>query len=170
MTEFEFTLNQDEVRAALYITGRLKPYKKKSLIQAIIAGLVFISFLVSAIMYPHQTTNYIAMAAMLLVIVLVTVFPKQTEDRIVKGATTYIPMSVKLNQDKITVNVPQTGAVWDVEKPNVAYIKQDDVIFAIVLKDGRILVIPKRVADEKAMSELQQIIDYFNLKEKLGEI
>lgn len=160
--EFKFTLSYQQVKSALLLTGQIKPYLLKSIIQATVAFLSFIWYLTIVLQNPDYKNSYVIMALMLLVIAAVFILPKKIQHNIITTALIKAQIVLLVQKDKITVNVDEHNARWDITCDMVADVLKNCDVYVIVLNDSRAVIIPKSVVNSS--SEKQQ------LKEFLDEI
>ena len=157
MEQLSYTLSKEEVRDALYLVGMLKRYKKKVILQSIACGIIFIGSIIGIFLYPSNRFNYVVAVVMILLIVLVLGLNPKIEENTVNRAYTGVQTDLLIDEQRITVRVPQTEIEWDIEKNSVKNVLENERLFAVIYDGNRMIAIPKRSADTKQkQTALQQ--------------
>jgi hypothetical protein len=159
-----YILSQDEVREAMILSGAIKPNRKKGIIQAVLCAVLAVIFLIDGIRNPSDISAYVLFGISVLLIPLILILPKKTEEAIVRGNTDGAEITLNLSDEKIEIgvsgeNIPDYS--WEIEGGQVEKILESEKLFSIILKDNRALGIPKRALDDKTESELKTIFENF---------
>lgn len=160
-----FRLCRDEVRQAMLLTGRLKSNKNRKIGILVLTVICIATLTVNIIMKPQEVQNYVLLAAVVAVIVFAAFSQNKTEKNAVDRAFAGADTEITAELISPSGDDPESGAVirikageveWDIEKSDVCRLSQNDDIFALDLKDSRIVVLPKRALTPDG-------IDFINL-------
>ncbi len=170
MNKISFVLNEEEVRQGLILSGALKPNGKKGIVQAIICGVLAVLNGVDIFMHPQNTMNYILLAVCLLLVPVVLILPKKTEQNIIKSHTDGTEVTVWDEEGKMVIEA-KTGDIppyqWSFDGQSVDRMLETEDIFLFILKDRRALIIPKRACDDNQKQQITSLAKEF--LENLGE-
>lgn len=156
----KYTLSYHHIKSALLLTGKLRPYLIKSAVQASVALLIFVWYLLTVLKQPDYYVGYLIMALMLIIIPMVFILPKKIQQKVVNAAVPNTQIALHFNNDKINVDVPESGANWDITIQSVDNVLKNTDVYVIVLKDNRALVIPKSVvASEEEKQQFNAFLD-----------
>ena len=83
---FEYNLNREEIKSALYLTNMLKGRRIRTIVQLCLCALIFVISIINIITDPTHTVSYIMIVAGILVTVMVLTVPKMEEKRAIDEA------------------------------------------------------------------------------------
>lgn len=158
---FEYNLNREEIKSALYLTNMLKGRRIRTIVQLCLCALIFVISIINIITDPTHTVSYIMIVAGILVTVMVLTVPKMEEKRAIDEAekTTKATTVITLLDSAIEINIPSTNVKWEIDKNLLSSVLQNDIIYCLILSDNRLVVIPKRAVNEvNAKDEFERLI------------
>ena len=150
---------QNEIRSAFQLTGRLRGGGRQIGI-IILAAVCVLVLAVNIIADPSNVQNYILVLAVAAILAVAGFMTKRSERSMVESAyngapdsmtVEFIPMSLTDPEQRaaMRVSVGNNGRQWNITKADVSKIYENEQIFAVELKDARIVVLPKRVLTEQ---------------------
>lgn len=146
----EYELSRKEVTSALYLVGMLKR-KTKNIIKIALCAVFGAVALAGVVVNYTVISNYIVLVAAAAVIAILLIFPKKEEkdmvDKAMKSAAE--KTILVLQSTKMRIKVPKSGANWEITKGMVRGVMKNDVVYCLLLKDGRFVVVPKRAIDSE---------------------
>ncbi len=166
MERLSYILSPDEVKEALYTAGVLKNYKKRIIFIAMVSLLViilsFIPLTNKSLTEIFKDPNaYLPTLALIIVNIFAYFGYKNNEKNTVRASTTGENTVLTLFDDKINVVVEAYDANWDILKEDVRQVLTSENEIIIVLVDGRLMAIPKRILNDNNKPPLKKVLDYF---------
>lgn len=157
MNKISYVLSADEVRAALFTAGVLKPYKKKMIIIAIISAVLLIT-----VFRPTVSSTYPIAVVLVLANVMAFFGYKKNEENTIRHSTTGEVTELTAYDEHINVIVQAYDADWSIFKDDVSAVLENDEEIVILLADGRLMALPKRVFNDENKKDFEKVLNYFS--------
>ncbi len=158
--QITYILSEQEVKEVLTRAQVLKPYKWKVVVifaTAIVFGAMSIS--------PSNPYTYFNLLPLALATLFAAVGYSYNERKTVRGATTGESTTLAFFEDYINVTVPAYDADWNIFPDDVARVTQSENLHIIMLKDTRIMALPKRVLDSTTQQIILETFDKLSCQE-----
>lgn len=152
--QITYILSEQEVKEVLMFAQVLKPYKWKVVAlfaAAIVAGAMSVS--------PSNPYTYFNILPLALVVLFAALGYSYNERKTIRGATTGESTTLSFFDDYINVKVPNYDADWNILAEDVARITESENLHIIMLKDTRIMALPKRVVDSDTQQKILETFD-----------
>ena len=152
-----YKITEEELKSAFKLTKVLKKNHLMSVVLYVLIALATIMQIVNIIVEPTAIKNYVYIAIILFVVVFSEVTKRMSDKRIFENALKSVSCGTvaEFENDIIYIEIPEKDKKWDIEKENIIKIEENDELFAIILKDNRFVIFPKRVLSD-------EMIDFVN--------
>lgn len=155
-TIIEYTFTTEEACAAAYGTGRLRPYKKRSIFQTIVAVFAIIFFISEIISQPSDVFAYIMVITGILLIISCHVFPRLTERDFMREYGMLAKRIVSFDSSGITLQ--REGGALTIEPKDVINSGMVGEVIIITSNNGSIIELPIRAASDDELKRLDALI------------
>ena len=152
-----YKITEEELKSAFKLTKVLKKNHLMSVVLYVLIALATIMQIVNIIVEPTAIKNYVYIAIILFVVVFSEVTKRMSDKKIFENALKSVSNDTlaEFENDTIHIEIPKKDKKWDIEKENIIKIEENDELLAIILKDNRFVIFPKRVLSD-------EMIDFVN--------
>lgn len=140
----EYVLSEEEIREALFLSGKIKKHTAKSLLQTALALLGLALFISNIIAEPLNPLHYIFSGLCLLLIVLVWIYPAVLTRRMVKKAADGKTLRIRLEPGCLTI-IGENGEEDRIYLHKKLRMGENDFLYLLFLPDDTVFVLPKRI-------------------------
>jgi len=149
--EFSYILTEDEIVKGLKASGSYKSMGKRGIIETVILAAFTVFFLVSYFR-TGQVLDVVMSGVCILVLTMLNLIPRldmRKQSR--KGQK---DVMLRIYPGKIFIYTKDDTITIDIAKSKICYCKKDEV-YAIMMEQGGILVVPERVLPAEGRSDIK---------------
>ena len=154
----EYVLSPDEVRDALLLTGRMRSWRRKSVVQMCVAAVFLAVFVFFITQEPHQTSYWIVAAVLAAFIPLCRILPKHNESMYVGMRTDGLSRRFTAADWALKITA-SNGALTNLAPEKVATIRSQGGLLLIEAKENnQLYAVPQRVMTDEQLKTLDDIL------------
>lgn len=161
----EYVFSRDEAAEVCYATGRLKPFRNRSLIQTLVALVAIGVFSVEIVRNPGDFLSYIIVLTGTLLIFSCWVFPRRAEDSYFAEHSMLIKRSVSL--DYRAISMSRGNEILLIKPQEVTNYGVLGDIVVISTDDGRFIELPVRAATDEQLMFLDKILNTSHMEQNM---
>ena len=153
----QFKLTPDEFITGLMLKGRLKPYKRRSIFQTVVAALAAGYMLYNISVQPDGIQHYIILLVCVLLIALSWIVPKRTEAVMIRETMDTGVQELTVADEYIRLS-GEKGRSIRINIADIAGFKQKSGVIFIISKKFTDITIPLRALSDGEIRYLDDIL------------
>ena len=154
----EYALSSDEVRDALLLTGRIRPWKRKSIVQTCLAGVCLLVFAFFITQNPRQASYWLVAGVLIVFLPLCWILPRHNERMYIRMRSDGLQRRFTAAGRGLKITA-ENGALTQLSPEKIAAIRSEAGLLLIEAKENnQLFAVPQRAMTDEQLVMLDGIL------------